>query len=216
MNVCIFIVSGKQLIQNITIQNISSSVRVCLEPWEDSILHPCYAFYCLEHLVRIEGQRTWTTSIVFPGTSHCCHEKEVHNVTYMLVEKVDTTGHGCMENCVYEDKENPGSRLCFQTGEQPVTCMIEHGGRIWCEHLAILTLSVQDVSVGSRKTAMRLRYSIYRWRSDFIKNNWAEWISLAGLCDKSVRGSLWRITYCLRLGPYCSHLPWEPSLHGQR
>lgn len=49
-------------------------------------------------------------------------------MTYMLVEKVDTTGHGCIENCVYEDKENPGSRLCFQTGEQPVTCMIEHEG----------------------------------------------------------------------------------------
>ena len=76
-------------------------------------------------------------------------------MTYVLVEKGDTTAYNCIDNCIYEDKEDLGSRFCFKTGEQPAACIREYG-RIPCENLAIITISVQDASVGSRKTAALL------------------------------------------------------------
>jgi hypothetical protein len=76
-------------------------------------------------------------------------------VTYVLVEKGDTMAYNCMDNCIYEDKEDLGSRFCFKTGERPVTYIRDYG-RISCENLFIITKSFQDASVGSRKTAALL------------------------------------------------------------
>ena len=76
-------------------------------------------------------------------------------MTYVLVEKGDTTAYNCMDHCVYEDKGNPGSRFCFKTGEQPAACIREYG-RISCENIVIIIRSVQDASVGSRKTTALL------------------------------------------------------------
>ena len=61
------------------------------------------------------------------GASQCCHEKKVGDVTYVLVDKVDTTSYNCIENWIYEDKENPGSTFCFKTGDQVTSCMRQNG-----------------------------------------------------------------------------------------
>eukprot|EP00091_Calanus_sinicus_P017351 TRINITY_DN37481_c0_g1_i1.p1 TRINITY_DN37481_c0_g1~~TRINITY_DN37481_c0_g1_i1.p1 ORF type:complete len:123 (-),score=29.97 TRINITY_DN37481_c0_g1_i1:140-484(-) len=35
---------------------------------------------------------------------------------------MDTTKHGCKDNCVYEKKDNLGSKYCFAVGELEVHC----------------------------------------------------------------------------------------------
>ena len=59
-------------------------------------------------------------------TSDCCYEKQVGNVTYMLVERLNTTmAYNCVDNCIYKEKNVGGSRVCFRTGHLPVTCLRE-------------------------------------------------------------------------------------------
>ena len=59
-------------------------------------------------------------------TSDCCYEKQVGNVTYMLVERSNTTmAYNCVDNCIDKEKNFAGSRVCFRTGHLPVTCLRE-------------------------------------------------------------------------------------------
>ena len=82
------------------------------------------------------------SNFLFTVPSNCCTEKQVGNVTYVLVEKGDTTGYNCTENCIFEEKQKPGSRFCFKDGEQPVTCLEENGSIISNNCIIIITKEV--------------------------------------------------------------------------
>ena len=50
----------------------------------------------------------------------------VGEVNYTLVDNMDTSEWGCQDNCVYATKE--GGKVCFKTGELPVTCQDSSSG----------------------------------------------------------------------------------------
>merc|ERR1719430_588168 len=53
----------------------------------------------------------------------CCDTKTVGDVTYELVDERDTSGYGCISNCVYKPVGgNSSSAFCFKRGNLPVTC----------------------------------------------------------------------------------------------
>merc|ERR1739838_177123 len=54
--------------------------------------------------------------------SPCCSEKTVGGVSYTLVEEKDTSAYDCLNNCVYEQAGNQGSKFCFARGNLAVTC----------------------------------------------------------------------------------------------
>merc|ERR1719260_251800 len=57
------------------------------------------------------------------GHDECCDTKTVGDVTYELVDERDTSGYGCISNCVYKPVGgNSGSAFCFKRGNLPVTC----------------------------------------------------------------------------------------------
>merc|ERR1719376_72750 len=57
------------------------------------------------------------------GHDECCASKTVGDVTYELVNKMDTSGYGCISNCVYQQiGGNSSSSFCFKRGDLPVTC----------------------------------------------------------------------------------------------
>ena len=72
-------------------------------------------------------------------------------MTYILVEKGNTRQYNCIENCVYEDKQNPGPRFCFKTGVHPVTCKREHG-KIFQDKLTVVQL-FQGYKCGVKKSS---------------------------------------------------------------
>eukprot|EP00092_Neocalanus_flemingeri_P001792 GFUD01001910.1.p1 GENE.GFUD01001910.1~~GFUD01001910.1.p1 ORF type:complete len:173 (-),score=15.03 GFUD01001910.1:286-804(-) len=54
--------------------------------------------------------------------SGCCNAKTVGGVNYLLVERANTTMHGCDRSCVYQQEGIPESRICFKQGPLPVIC----------------------------------------------------------------------------------------------
>merc|ERR1719431_2120048 len=60
------------------------------------------------------------------GDDECCDLKTVGDVTYELVDKRDTSGYGCISNCVYKPVGgNSSSSFCFKRGSLPVTCGVD-------------------------------------------------------------------------------------------
>merc|ERR1711892_565591 len=53
----------------------------------------------------------------------CCAKKKVGDTLYELLTKGDTASYNCLEDCIYEDKGQPGERFCFETGVLPVECL---------------------------------------------------------------------------------------------
>merc|ERR1719260_218035 len=57
------------------------------------------------------------------GHDECCDTKTVGDVTYELVDERDTSGYGCISNCVYKPVgESSSSSFCFKEGNLPATC----------------------------------------------------------------------------------------------
>merc|ERR1712142_837275 len=57
----------------------------------------------------------------------CCEEKSVGEIVYSLVMEGDTQQYGCLENCIYQDKDIPGNMICFRAGDLPVECLGDQG-----------------------------------------------------------------------------------------
>merc|ERR1719317_687730 len=56
--------------------------------------------------------------------SDCCMSKTVGDHAYTLIENnASAITMGCNSPCVYQRDEDPGTRFCFKTGGEPVTCM---------------------------------------------------------------------------------------------
>jgi hypothetical protein len=56
------------------------------------------------------------------GLDHCCPRKIVGEEEYTLVKEEDTTAYNCSSDCIYENVQTPGSRICFKDGALPVQC----------------------------------------------------------------------------------------------
>lgn len=56
------------------------------------------------------------------GYSSCCHRKKVGSLLYTFVDSRDTSSFGCLDSCVYEQANTPGSRYCFKRGHLSVEC----------------------------------------------------------------------------------------------
>merc|ERR1712060_893353 len=50
----------------------------------------------------------------------CCTSKVVGGVEYILRTEEDTSGYGCVNNCIFEKKEEPGPLFCFAAGDLEV------------------------------------------------------------------------------------------------
>jgi len=50
------------------------------------------------------------------GINKCCEEKVYGGYTYKLVAEENTAQYDCLQNCVYEKQDRPGSRFCFAAG----------------------------------------------------------------------------------------------------
>merc|ERR1719370_1413296 len=57
----------------------------------------------------------------------CCTSKVVGGVEYILRTEMDTGSYGCVNNCVFEKKEDPGPLFCFTVGDLEVICDEEFG-----------------------------------------------------------------------------------------
>merc|ERR1712060_279892 len=57
----------------------------------------------------------------------CCTSKVVGGVEYILRTEEDTSGYGCVNNCIFEKKEEPGPLFCFAAGDLEVICDGEFG-----------------------------------------------------------------------------------------
>jgi len=58
-----------------------------------------------------------------PGVSDCCHEKKVGDKVYTLITASnETSKFGCHNACIYQDKNKPGSRICFTKGNLQSKC----------------------------------------------------------------------------------------------
>eukprot|EP00092_Neocalanus_flemingeri_P003870 GFUD01004167.1.p1 GENE.GFUD01004167.1~~GFUD01004167.1.p1 ORF type:complete len:695 (+),score=85.89 GFUD01004167.1:112-2196(+) len=55
--------------------------------------------------------------------SDCCAHKDVGGIRYDLVSAEDTTAFGCTSNCIFEQEDEPGSRICFKSGSLPYHCV---------------------------------------------------------------------------------------------
>jgi len=53
----------------------------------------------------------------------CCAEKKVGNIVYQLVRTGSTASYNCLDNCIYQDKENPGQQFCFMAGDLSSECI---------------------------------------------------------------------------------------------
>jgi len=52
----------------------------------------------------------------------CCEEKTVGGVKYKKSGEEDTSSFNCLNNCVYEKVDSPGSKYCFKEGDLTVEC----------------------------------------------------------------------------------------------
>merc|ERR1712142_235598 len=57
----------------------------------------------------------------------CCVEKSVGETVYSLVKEGNTQQYGCLDNCIYQDKDMPGNMICFRAGDLPVECLGDQG-----------------------------------------------------------------------------------------
>merc|ERR1719427_1594147 len=57
----------------------------------------------------------------------CCTSKVVGGVEYILRTEEDTAAYGCVNNCIFEKKEEPGPLFCFAAGDLEVICDGEFG-----------------------------------------------------------------------------------------
>merc|ERR1719357_410040 len=58
--------------------------------------------------------------------NNCCTSKTVGPHAYTLIgNDAAATTMGCKSPCVYERDGEPGTRVCFKTGDLPVTCIEE-------------------------------------------------------------------------------------------
>merc|ERR1712168_1095383 len=57
----------------------------------------------------------------------CCTSKVVGGVEYILRAEEDTAVYGCVNNCIFEKKEEPGPLFCFAAGDLEVVCDGEFG-----------------------------------------------------------------------------------------
>merc|ERR1712033_92618 len=56
------------------------------------------------------------------GHEECCDKKMVGNFEYTYVKGGGTSKYNCLQPCIYERMDKPGSRYCFAAGELEVTC----------------------------------------------------------------------------------------------
>eukprot|EP00090_Calanus_glacialis_P021682 TRINITY_DN33458_c0_g1_i1.p1 TRINITY_DN33458_c0_g1~~TRINITY_DN33458_c0_g1_i1.p1 ORF type:complete len:428 (+),score=79.42 TRINITY_DN33458_c0_g1_i1:15-1298(+) len=64
-----------------------------------------------------------TTTISGVLTSECCLEKKVGNTVYQLLRTGSTASYHCLDNCIYQDKKNPGQQFCFMAGDLTSECL---------------------------------------------------------------------------------------------
>merc|ERR1739838_1176384 len=57
----------------------------------------------------------------------CCTSKVVGGVEYILRTEEDTAAYGCVNNCIFEKKDEPGPLFCFAAGDLEVVCDGEFG-----------------------------------------------------------------------------------------
>merc|ERR1719376_580693 len=57
----------------------------------------------------------------------CCTSKVVGGVEHILRTQEDTAAYGCVNNCIFEKKEEPGPLFCFAAGDLEVICDGEFG-----------------------------------------------------------------------------------------
>merc|ERR1711909_149425 len=57
----------------------------------------------------------------------CCTSKVVGGVEYILRTEEDTAAYGCVNNCIFEKKDEPGPLFCFAVGDLEVICDGEFG-----------------------------------------------------------------------------------------
>merc|ERR1719446_271535 len=57
----------------------------------------------------------------------CCTSKVVGGVEYILRTEEDTAAYGCVNNCIFEKKDEPGPLFCFAAGDLEVICDGEFG-----------------------------------------------------------------------------------------
>ena len=57
----------------------------------------------------------------------CCLKKEVGGKSYTFLMDEDTSPYNCMNNCVYTEDGNPGSKVCFKEGDLATKCAPDSG-----------------------------------------------------------------------------------------
>merc|ERR1712098_105090 len=69
------------------------------------------------------------TKIIVQGApvGECCVEKTVGETVYSLVKEGDTKKYGCLDNCIYQDRDMQGKMFCFKAGNLPVDCLEDKG-----------------------------------------------------------------------------------------
>ena len=101
-------------------------------------------------------------------TSECCYEKQVGNVTYTLVERSNTSmAYNCVDDCIYEETNVEGSRVCFRTGNLPVRCLREDGKSLEILNSKLTLFNLKDVSVGSKRPGTLLEEKRQRFCIDY-------------------------------------------------
>merc|ERR1719347_681764 len=82
------------------------------------------AMFCLSVSVFI---LSYMTVCQGAPVGECCGEKSVGETVYSLVMEGDTQQYGCLDNCIYQDRDMPGNMICFRAGDLPVECMEDQG-----------------------------------------------------------------------------------------
>merc|ERR1719228_3221675 len=57
-----------------------------------------------------------------PPAWKCCKSKTVGGISYTLVGRMDTEDYNCFNDCIYQNKDEPGTNYCFAVGDLQAEC----------------------------------------------------------------------------------------------
>ena len=61
------------------------------------------------------------------GPKACCQEKQVGDTVYKLMAVGDTSKYGCVNGCIYMDRNQPEKKFCFKDGPLKAKCRRDMG-----------------------------------------------------------------------------------------
>jgi len=128
-------------------------------------------------LVLFLGNLIYDVFGMGPGPQECCQEKQVGDTIYNLMAVGDTSKYGCLNGCIYRDRNQPGKKFCFKDGPLQAQCKRDMGCRCGMKKKSKRIIDGQETEVNE-----------YPWMT-FVFNP-----KVQGVCGGSLIASRWVLT----------------------